>query len=816
MLKKTRVFGLTLAILFGLTYSLNLSAQSEEPKPDSDELFAGDVKAVPTYASNGMLINATRPISIDSTNPRYFNYFFSSTVNQTVALVGISGDYLPHVQLTHTGLHQGTLSEAVSRAYCGYNKLVIKIDAAELLFQPETLKFQNCVNLITQAGLNKIRLWVDLNSSPGSGTTSNPFVFEQPYKFSGGKWTLSQTDFEDQFFKRLYEVVEYCRMKGVIVEVTLFGPKLYEVNNVATSPWLANHNAGQLQFTNNKYFAAGENTGVYLFGANEFIDPASSANRTLRNYQVALVKKTVDVLNGKVATGDSRPPLYNFYWELANEPEDEATDQQLANWHHYMAKQLRDYELLTYGYKHLISVNYANLLPIEKAVTDANPKAYIDMIAAHYVKKQIASGDPAPTNTPTPPYGAMELIRQYNLYSATGVPGVKNNKVWGFNETRITGIGDNKNDWATDKSVRAEAWEFMLSGGGFYDHLSNSWGNKIPDSNPPDQFLAEANKARGNLGFLSKVLSCTASGVKLDLTKTKKSSDWFTGAPTYNNGNFWSAMKSDRTFLYYIHHSNHSVHKLGGKYSPIVVANGYHENITFKKQGTCQEHYRAEWINPDSTGSCTANISATEFDLGAPLPAPATKQLTSQPYSFDMLLRVTKMTNNCASTANRENVALASNGATVISSSVLDDSYSDVGVIDGDHRSSSWGKGGGWSDATPGVFPDWVQVNFNNLQTISEVDVYTLGDDLVGLSEPSLSQIFNQNGITDFEVQYRDPDTGEWIAIPDGSVTGNNKVWTQFLFSEIRTDAIRLWISGVATSRAEADSLSRVVEIEAY
>ena len=137
MLKKTRVVGLTLAILFGLTYSLNLSAQTEEPKPDQEELFAGDTKAVATYASNGMLINPTRPISIDSTNPRYFNYYFSPTVNQTVALVGISGDYLPHVQLTHTGLHQGTPSEAVSRAYCGYNKLVTQISTAEVLFQLE-------------------------------------------------------------------------------------------------------------------------------------------------------------------------------------------------------------------------------------------------------------------------------------------------------------------------------------------------------------------------------------------------------------------------------------------------------------------------------------------------------------------------------------------------------------------------------------------------------------------------------------------------------------------------------------------------------
>ena len=34
---------------------------------------------------------------------------------------------------------------------------------------------------------------------------------------------------------------------------------------------------------------------------------------------------------------------------------------------------------------------------------------------------------------------------------------------------------------------------------------------------------------------------------------------------------------------------------------------------------------------------------------------------------------------------------------------------------------AGWGSGGGWNDATPGAYPDWLQIDFNGAKTIDEV-----------------------------------------------------------------------------------------------
>lgn len=52
------------------------------------------------------------------------------------------------------------------------------------------------------------------------------------------------------------------------------------------------------------------------------------------------------------------------------------------------------------------------------------------------------------------------MIRNYNTYTGNNAD-PKNNKIWGFNEGRITGLTPID---ATPASARAEAWEFMLNG----------------------------------------------------------------------------------------------------------------------------------------------------------------------------------------------------------------------------------------------------------------------------------------------------------------------------------------------------------------
>jgi hypothetical protein len=154
------------------------------------------------------------------------------------------------------------------------------------------------------------------------------------------------------------------------------------------------------------------------------------------------------------------------------------------------------------------------------------------------------------------------------------------------------------------------------------------------------------------------------------------------------------------------------------------------------------------------------------------------------------------------------NVASPSNGAAATASTFFGSNYSPAGAINGDRKGINWGAGGGWSDATPQDFPDWIQVDFNSTKIINEIDVFTLQDNFTNPVEPTPTMTFTGYGITAFNVQYWNGST--WVTVPGGSVTGNNLVWRRFTFSVISTNKIRILINDALLN------YSRVVELEAY
>jgi hypothetical protein len=158
----------------------------------------------------------------------------------------------------------------------------------------------------------------------------------------------------------------------------------------------------------------------------------------------------------------------------------------------------------------------------------------------------------------------------------------------------------------------------------------------------------------------------------------------------------------------------------------------------------------------------------------------------------------------------RFNVALASNGATATASSTYSSAYSASSVINGDRKGLPWGANGGWNDATDVAFPDSVTIQFQSVQTIDEVRVYTIQDNYSAPIDPTLSATFTLYGATAFSVAYKDG-SGAFIDIPGASVTGNNKVGNQFLFTAINTDAIKLTVSGGVDNH-----YSRIAEVEAW
>jgi len=154
------------------------------------------------------------------------------------------------------------------------------------------------------------------------------------------------------------------------------------------------------------------------------------------------------------------------------------------------------------------------------------------------------------------------------------------------------------------------------------------------------------------------------------------------------------------------------------------------------------------------------------------------------------------------------NVASAANGGTATSSSSYNSGYLPTGAINGDRKGANWGAGGGWNDATLNTYPDWLEVDFNGVKTINEVDIFTVQDNFQSPSEPTATMTFSLYGLTDFQVQFW---TGtQWLTVPGGNISGNTLVWRHVTFGALSTSAIRVLVTGAL------NGYSRITEVEAY
>jgi RHS repeat-associated protein len=156
---------------------------------------------------------------------------------------------------------------------------------------------------------------------------------------------------------------------------------------------------------------------------------------------------------------------------------------------------------------------------------------------------------------------------------------------------------------------------------------------------------------------------------------------------------------------------------------------------------------------------------------------------------------------------SNQNYALAANGATAVASSTNSSGFDAQYVIDGKRSGAQWGAGGGWNDGTPNAWPDWVEVRFNGAKSISQVNVFSVQDNVTNPTEPTPQQTFSLYGLVDFQVQYWNGSS--WQTVPNGSVVGNNLVWKQIGFTPVTTDKIRVNVTKAL------NSWSRITEIEA-
>jgi lysophospholipase L1-like esterase len=155
------------------------------------------------------------------------------------------------------------------------------------------------------------------------------------------------------------------------------------------------------------------------------------------------------------------------------------------------------------------------------------------------------------------------------------------------------------------------------------------------------------------------------------------------------------------------------------------------------------------------------------------------------------------------------NVALAANGGVASASTTYNASFPASSANNGDRKGYIWGNGGGWNDNTISAWPDWLEIDFNGTKTINEIDVFSIQDNFTNPAEPTDTMTFSLYGLTVFDVQYWNGSA--WTTVPNGSVTGNNKVWRQFAFANITTAKIRIVVYGEA-----GNQYSRIAEVEAY
>lgn len=584
----------------------------------------------------------TNTLTCDPASQRYFKY-----KGQTLALVGMSGEYLPYVAEGGTqfnpvsGASPSCAAATPVSSYCTLDK-----DTSD---PNHTSKYQQCIDTIKKAGLNKMQLWVGLDFSPGTLTTTaaTPFLDEQPFQRSGNIWMLgvdANPTFDEQYFTNLYNLVNYAASKDVMVEVTLFVPFS---GDPSTGPWTAQNNSLYLGFSNNDYFVEAD-CSTTLSPLTSYFD-CNANDQVLRQYQVAMVQHIIDKLY----------PLNNYYYQLSNEPDLDGhtvsspdTAVNVLAWHNFMANYIWQAEDAKGGNHHLIAVNYtygcSSCQPmgnIDLTTTDAN--SHIDIINSHYVtvtgpgRNIVAGGLP-----PSERFGAIDLVRGYNLYT-NGKSASSNTKIWGFNEDNLAGFCFH----ATPEGVRAQGWEFMLNGGGAFDEYAYDWGNVDPThQNDPDTNVTIPTQLGGLAAFVnSNVIGTTRT--------PDDTSSWFivmdaSGQKlSYGSGNnYWAATQGNDRYLLYLHHSNLVAGGTGARntgYAPICSPSctsqngGYQTTLNVQLAGCSsgQPTYTADWFMP-------ANLTNTsQPSTTVNLPPGTSFSLTSPRYNFDIALRLKKTCN---------------------------------------------------------------------------------------------------------------------------------------------------------------------------
>ncbi|MFZ5635027.1 MAG: cellulase family glycosylhydrolase [Pseudomonadota bacterium] len=538
--------------------------------------------AIAATTANG--IASAAPLCVDAVNPQYFYYN-----GKTQALVGYTPEYICHLEQ-----RAGTPEES---QLCNYN------------LHPASGKrnFQRVIDELAAKHLNVLRVWAGLGHSPGGA--AGPLPHEQPFVYNpaDGRWNLNA--FNQTWFDRLKEVVAYAQSRNVVVEVTLFDAFS---GDFRTSPWYT-----------------GKNSSGYLGLADEWTLTAApgatcapfNTASNIYSRQKALVEKLVAELN-----------VYdNVYWELANEPElsfiragfdskgasvaDSVALPRIVKWHECMTDIVRNAEgTATSPKRHLIAANYHTQVALApfRSVVSPTYAPHVRILNGHYIKVRDA--------------GRLSATEKVRTYLNGGLQGI--DRIHGFNEGRPTPSyrSSGSFDYITPDEARAEAWEFMLSEGGLYNHYTTDWS--ASGGSEPAAIRTQLGKLADFLNGLSPHLRNMGRSIN-DPPAWAPNLPVF-GTPRGGSNVYWGAMhQPGSTYVLYIHHSNPSADSFKAYTRPASITPLTTIDLQPAAAATA---YTATWINP-STGAAIGSSFA--------IPADGVRRSYAVPgYAYDIALKI--------------------------------------------------------------------------------------------------------------------------------------------------------------------------------
>lgn len=590
--------------------------------PDVNQSF------VDPGGTSSSVSNATslpNPIGMDRVTYRYFSYQGS-----IVPLIGVSADAACHMHLANP---YGDLCN----------------------FDPSNPGYYvNVLNDAHSKGLNKIRLWVAINGGSWQQGQSCvkavvPNAADQPFAYNPcvgtcpgglGTWFLDVENM--QYFTDLQQVVAYAKSLNIFVEVTLFAPWIgvWEL-----SPWHPNHArvssspTTPIGFTDRSYFVRCDGPCA---------NNPSSPNEQMRGYQVNIIKWTVNALWS----------YDNVYWEVANEPEDwlpptdcglpkpepaEGTDSSFLAWQSAVAGFLYSYEYQTYvatgklARPHLIAVQPFSAAGTTPYLTNSD----VAVINGHYTTVDVQDGG----------QGAIQLAQV----------DADQSRLLGFNEGKISGTGPAGFNVAAQEascgldpgtsavdckgepeSARAEAWEFMLSGGASVDHFGYYWSSTY------------GAEIRQQLGALRTFVAALPLRQMTTTAITGAGPGWI-NMGAYRSGNkYWAGLQATPSattpsWALYIHHSTPRVNAMGNflkdqGYLPLIETSSEYQETNVKLcLGAAAGKYKVQWINPATGGmiGATQNITWPGSSTCANGGAGSLAVNASPLYTYDIALLVT-------------------------------------------------------------------------------------------------------------------------------------------------------------------------------